>query len=111
MSDRTYTAPKPATNRSPRVVPTAAEQYISQEDERLRRARLAYADAAVAKTARRLTLDLRSEELHTVAQEHETNLLHRAEIRDRYGVATFTDIRILAVRDARNALDTAAVTR
>jgi hypothetical protein len=82
--------------------------HISQEDERLRRARLAYADAAVNKTARRLTLDLPFDERYQAARDNEDALLARAELRTRYGIATFTDQRIIATRDARAAL---AVTR
>jgi hypothetical protein len=81
---------------------------MSQEDERLRRARLTYADLAVDKTASLLTLDLPIEQRRTVADQHEANLLARAQVRTRYGIATFTDQRILDTRNARAAL---AVTR
>lgn len=110
MSNRIYTTPKLRTSHTERV--TAADTAETRQwDERLRRARLMKADADVARTAALLTADQPFAIRVRIAAEHQDNLLHRAELRTRYGIPTFTDQRVLAQAATRIALTTTAVTR
>lgn len=82
---------------APRPTPT------TQEDEQLRRSRLAYAEAAVRKTVALLMDDLPFDERVLVARQHTANLVHRATVRTAYGLGTFTDQRVLALHAATKA--------
>jgi hypothetical protein len=104
MQDPTTITQTPPPVR--RVVPTPGEfaQQLQRNHE-LRTARLAYADAKVAKSARRLMDDLPLPVRRAVAAQHGTNLLRRAVLRAEYGAATDADRRLIA----RNAAVTSAV--
>lgn len=109
MQDRTSAISTLPPTRSRSGSQPAAESR--QWDERLRRARLMKADADVAKTAALLVGDQPYDIRLQLAVEHEANLIRRAELRTKYGIATFTDRRVLATATARTTLATAAVTR
>lgn len=68
----------------------------AEQDEFLRRARIASAQVAVKATAHRLaTTHLPFDERWELAREHEKNLRHLAVLRTEAGVATDTDRRVL----------------
>lgn len=87
MKDRIH------TNRSLTAPPVAA---LEQQDEQLRRARIATAQAAVDRTSKRLAntylpgLDRRA-----LAREHDTNLRRLAVLRIEDGTGTLTDHRLI----------------
>lgn len=104
MKDRTNTQVTarqtcpPSTTALP-VAPPA------QQEEFLRRARIATAQAAVNATAKRLAgTYLPSDERWALAREHETNLQRLAVLRVEAGTATLNDHRLLNP-DAANAAE------